>query len=120
MRRIKKTLTAIATFAFIGLAAEISNAQSTIPISGEELHAALHIRYSKENTVRTWYEIFKEESGENVSRETYEDLHFCDDPFRLSYINWIIPTNSVPLIVKLHVLEGMRDAEDELQCFVGS
>ena len=117
MRRIKKTLTAIAVF--IGLAAEVCNAQSIIPVSGEELHAGLHERYGKKNTIRIWYEIHLETSGEYVSRETYEDEIFCTDSNRTDYINWLIPSRHVSLIVKFHILEGMRDAEEEL-CFIGS
>ena len=113
MKRLKTILTTTAALAFIALAVEVAEA------TGEDLHAALHERYSVENTIRTWYEIYNEHVGENVSRETYEKEIFCSDEYRLTYINWIIPTSAVPLIVKLHVLEGMRDAEAEL-CFIGS
>lgn len=101
-----KWLIAAVIFAVLSLTTCVEDAQAH--------HAPLEY-YTAQQVVADMHWAYNDLSETDHSLAKYKDEIFCQDPYRFSYIVWLILTDEVREEVKAAIFNAMAEA-DELYC----
>jgi len=73
-------------------------------------------RYTPEQIVKDMHWSYNNLEKKSLTLEEYKDDVFCNDPYKYSYVVWLIKTKSVREEIKRAIFKAMSEAED-MYCF---